>query len=153
MKLTNCSSRLVSMVRVAGLIAMSTSLQAQAPPRAATPAPEMVLVGCLRSGSNPSGVPSNVTYTLEPIETAPPAGGAELTRPKTGTRYTLTADSGVEFSSRVGQKVEITGHLKDLSADKPAESKPAEAKQPPQPGGAHNTFEVATLKVVAAKCP
>jgi hypothetical protein len=54
----------------------------------------------------------------------------------------------------VGHKVEISGHLKDLSAGKPAAKTAGEpASKPPEPGGAHNTFEVTALKMIAAACP
>lgn len=154
MAFTKGSTRARSMLGVAAMAAMTALPQAQAPPRAPAVAPEMMLVGCLRAGSNPSGIPHPITYTLEPIETTAPAAvaGTDLTRPKSGTRYTLTSEKTIEFASLVDQKVEITGRLKDLSADAPAATKPAD-KAPPQPGGAHNTFEVATLKPVAAKCP
>lgn len=132
-------------------------LHAQQPPQTpASPPPEMVITGCLKAGPNPSGVPDTTTYTLEPVEAAPtpsPAGAqADTMKPKTGTRYTLTAPSTAQFKPHVGHKVEITGHLAALSAPEAA-MKPDSQGKTPQPGGAHNTFEVANLKMVAATCP
>lgn len=133
----------------------SLPLAAVQPSPQPTPAP-MTITGCLRSGPNPSGVPDTITYTLEPIETAPTpspaASGVESMKAKTGTRYALTASQSVELKAHVGHKVELSGHLKDLSAaEKP--DKRDQPTPPPQRGGAHNTFEVVTLKMVAPKCP
>jgi hypothetical protein len=126
----------------------------QSPPTA--PAPKMALTGCLRAGPNPTGVPDTITYTLEIIETSPPASatGGELTRGKTPSRYTLTTGTSIELKPHVGHTVEITGHLKDLSSgDAAARVKRDPQAKTPQPGGAHNTFEVATLTMLAATCP
>ena len=126
----------------------------QLPPTA--PAPKMALTGCLRAGPNPSGVPDSTTYTLEIIETTSPATatGGELSRGKTPSRYTLTTGTAIELKPHVGHKVAITGHLKDLSSgDAAARVKQDPQAKAPQPGGAHNTFEVATLTMLAAACP
>ena len=134
----------------------SLPLAAQQPDKPAPPPTQMTIVGCLMSGPNPSGVPDTVTYTLEPIETAPAptrSGGApDTVKPKSGTRYSLTTTQSVELKAHVGHKVELTGHLKDLSRPDTTASRVPDTK-PPQRGGAHNTFEVASLKMVASKCP
>jgi hypothetical protein len=118
---------------------------------------EMTITGCLKSGPNPSGIPDPVTYTLEPIETAPAppspaAGAADAAKPKTPTRYTLASSPSIPLSAHVGHRVEVTGHLKDLSNPETRVDREPGTK-PPMPGGAHNTFEVATLKMVSPKCP
>ena len=140
-------------VVVAALGVAAQVLAGQTSQRPAVQPAQMTLSGCLKSGPNPSGVPEAVTYTLEPVE-APsvPVAATESARPKTGTRYTLTAPASIDLSAHVGHRVEISGHLKDLSAaGVPATRDPQEKL--PQPGGAHNTFEVSPLKRVAAKCP
>ena len=78
-----------------------------------------------------------------------------MAKPKSGTRYTLTAPASVQLQAHVGHKVEISGHLKELGAPKTGEAadRDAQAKPPAQPGGAHNTFEVASLRMVATTCP
>jgi len=135
---------------------VSLPLHAQQSPRTSTPPPEMIITGCLKAGPNPSGVPDTTTYTLEPVEAAPApshAGAqADAMKPKSGTRYTLTAASTAQFKPHVGHKVELTGHLKELSAPEPEAKTDPQAK-PPQLGGAHNTFEVASLKMIAPACP
>jgi len=136
----------------------SLSLAAQQPDRPAAPiAPaQTTIAGCLISGSNPSGVPDTVTYTLEPIEPAPalPKAGAapDTVKPKSGTLYSLTTTQSIDFKTHVGHKVELTGHLKDLSRPDATATRVPDTKSP-QPGGAHNTFEVASLKMVASDCP
>jgi hypothetical protein len=120
----------------------------------------MTIAGCLQASPNPSGVPDTTTYSLEPIEAVPtapapsagaPAGKTATPTGKTGTLYTLTSSAAVAFKPHVGHKVEISGHLKELSApDAKAAGEPA---LKPPPGGAHNTFEVTALKMVAAVCP
>ena len=136
----------------------SVSLAAQQPERSsATAEPaRMTIVGCLTSGPNPSGIPDPVTYTLEPIETAPavPAAGSvpDTVKPKSGTRYALTTTQSIELKAHVGHKVELTGHLKDLRGPDATAKRVPDAKTPP-PGGAHNTFEVQSLKMVARTCP
>ena len=103
-----------------------------------------------------SGVPDSITYTLETIETSSPAPaiGGELTRGKTASRYTLTTGTSIELKPHVGHKIEITGHLKDLSSrDADARVNRDSQAKAPQPGGAHNTFEVATVTMLAATCP
>ena len=143
---------------LAAVTAAMTATYAQAPSQSAasTPAP-MTVTGCLRASPNPSGVPDTTTYTLEPIETTAtaPASSTGVPAAKTVTRYTLTSDAAVAFKPHVGHKVEISGHLKDLSAGKPAAKTAGEpaSKSAPKPGGAHNTFEVTALKMVAAACP
>jgi hypothetical protein len=138
------------------LIASSVTGRQQATPRQPSPPAETTITGCLKSGPNPSGVPEPVTYTLEPIETtaAPPSAAATAAdvKPSSTKRYTLTSSRTIEFSSHVGHKVEITGHLKDLG--NPERTSPGDVqKKPPAQGGAHNTFEVAALKLLATKCP
>ncbi len=117
----------------------------------------MTIAGCLKASPNPSGVPDTTTYTLEPIEAvAPtaPASSTEAPAGKTATRYTLTSSAAIAFKPHVGHKVEISGHLKELSVGKPdAKAAGEPASKPPEPGGAHNTFEVTALKMVAAVCP
>ena len=131
---------------------------------APSPPAQMTIAGCLKASPNPSGVPDTTTYTLEPIEAVPaapasstgaPAGKTATPAGKTGTLYTLTSSAAIAFKPHVGHKVEISGHLKELSAGKPdakAAGEPA-SKPPEPPGGAHNTFEVTALKMVAAVCP
>lgn len=138
-------------------------------PGQSTPSPpaQMTIAGCLKASPNPSGVPDTTTYTLEPIEAVAPTApasstgalaGKTATRPpagKTATLYTLTSSAAIAFKPHVGHKVEISGHLKELSAGKPdakAAGEPA-SKPPEPPGGAHNTLEVTALKMVAAVCP
>ena len=145
------------------LVIAALPLQAQQPAPHGVPVqtPELVVIGCLKAGPNPSGVPDSTTYTLEPIETAPAPRSAaapaeaQIAKPKSGTRYTLTAPESVQLQAHVGHKVEISGHLKELDAPKTGETteRDPQAKPPAQPGGAHNTFEVASLRMVAPTCP
>jgi hypothetical protein len=149
------------------LVAVTGAMAGQVPGQSApSPPAQMTIAGCLKASPNPSGVPDTTTYTLEPIEAAPTApasstaapAGKTATRPpagKTATVYTLTSSAAIAFKPHVGHKVEISGHLKELSAGKPdakAAGEPA-SKPPEPPGGAHNTFEVTALKMVAAVCP
>jgi hypothetical protein len=124
---------------------------------ASSPPAHMTITGCLKASPNPTGVPDTITYTLEPIEVVPPTAPAPSSEPraaKTASRYTLTSSAAIAFKPHVGHKVEITGHLKDLSTGKPdAKAAGSAASKPPQPGGAHNTFEVTALKMVAVVCP
>ena len=106
------------------------------------------------------------TYTLEPIEAVAPtapasspgatAGKASSTGAPAGkiaTPYSLTSSAAIAFEPHVGHKVEISGHLKELSAGQPDAKAAGEPALKPPPGGAHNTLEVTALKMVAAVCP
>jgi hypothetical protein len=148
-------SQIVTMSGVVVVFGVATVL-AQAPAQPAPPPAHMTITGCLRAGPNPSGVPDTTTYTLEPVEIAPtpPAGAATTPVAKPPSRYTLTAGPSVQLKLHVGHKVELSGHLKDLSAPTAAtRPDPERMAKPPQPGGAHNTFEVTSLKMIAPACP
>jgi hypothetical protein len=146
---------------VATLAAMTGAMEAayaQVPGQSAPlPPAHMTITGCLKASPNPTGVPDTTTYTLEPIEGVAPTAPASSTGApagKTATRYTLTSSAAIVFKPHVGHKVEISGHLKELRAGKPdAKASGEPGSKPPEPGGAHNTFEVTGLKVVAAACP
>jgi hypothetical protein len=140
------------------VVGAKAAAYAQVAGQSSTSSPgHITIVGCLKASPNPSGVPDTTTYTLEPIEAVPPTAPASSTAApvdKTATRYTLTSSAAIAFEPHVGHKVEISGHLKDLSAKKPdAKAAGEPASKPPEPGGAHNTFEVTALKIVAAACP
>jgi hypothetical protein len=145
-------------VTTAAMAAASAQVPSQPAP---SPPPQMTIAGCLKASPNPSGVPDTTTYTLEPIEdVVPPApkskskSAAETPLPKTPTRYTLTSSAAIPFKEHVGHKVELRGHLKDLRSGKPdAKATGDPASKPPARGGAHHTFEVTALKMVAAACP
>lgn len=147
---------LLFIATVALLAAAPVAAQPPSAPRSSAIAPEMTITGCLRSGPNPGGVPEPVTYTLEPIVTtaapAPTGSVSDAAKAKTATRYTLTAEKTIDLSAHVGHTVELRGRLKDLSASPPDAQRDPPTPSP-KPGGAHNTFEVATLKMVAARCP
>jgi hypothetical protein len=157
MSIMTTAGKVVTAAAVVSITSLTPA--AQQPDRSAAPtAPaQMIIVGCLRSGPNPSGVPDTVTYTLEPIETAPaaskPGVAPDTGTPKSGTRYALTTTLSIELKAHVGHKVELTGHLKDLSRAASQTATRAPDTKPSQAGGAHNTFEVASLKMVASACP
>ena len=107
---------LASFAAVTG--AMAAAYGQVAGQSAPSPPAQMTIAGCLKASPNPSGVPDTTTYTLEPIEAVAPTAPASSTgarNDKTAIRYTLTSSAGIAFKPHVGYKVEISGHLKDLS--------------------------------------
>ena len=142
---------------LAAVIGAVAAAHAQVPGQSApSPPTHMTIAGCLKASPNPSGVPDTTTYTLEPIEavtlTAPVSSTGAPTG-KTAARYTLTSSAGIAFKPHVGHKVEISGQLKQLSAGTDAQASGEPASKAREPGGAHNTFEVTALKMVAVVCP
>lgn len=164
--------RLVVSLSLALGMAGAAVLAAQGP--AAAPPKPMTLTGCLRSTPNPdpagaAGKPPIYTLEVPPRDTMPMPGAATTATPSSPDRpaadatsaakpdvYTLTAGESIGLSRHVGHRVSVTGQLKDASATTPRTpaTDAADRERPaPKPGGAHNTFEVTMLKMIAADCP
>jgi hypothetical protein len=135
---------------------MPALLAAQAP---AADKP-MTLTGCLRSAPSAdprgsAGKPPIYTLEVMPAETVPPATATSSSSSSSGaagtresgavkpTTYTLVAAEKVGLANHIEHRVEVTGQLQP--AAKPG-------AQGSKPGGAHNTFEVTALKMIASQC-
>ena len=158
--------RAFALATLAAVTGAMAAAYGQVPGQSAPSPAQMTIAGCLKASPNPSGVPDMTTYTLEPIEAVAPtapasapgaaAGNASSTAATAGkiaTPYSLTSSAAIAFEPHVGHKVEINGHLKELSAGQPDAKAAGEPTLKPSPGGAHNTLEVTALKMVAAVCP
>jgi hypothetical protein len=114
-----------------------------------------VLTGCLRSSGADTAVagPSGRLYTLEVVE--PPAKPSTTattgTTPPVATKttYSLSAPESVGLAKHADHQVQLTGALQT-----PEPAKTTGSPTPPtaKPGGAHRTFEVTGLKMIAPKC-
>jgi hypothetical protein len=138
----------------------SVSGQQKPSTESAQPA-ETLLTGCLKSHGADTAIagPSGRLYTLEVIEVVKPTGTTTSTPTGTPpaastTTYSLDNVGKVELEKHAGHQVQLTGRLQAPS--KAATSTPAApAGAPaakPSPGGAHRTFHVTGLKMIAAKC-
>ena len=143
--------RILNVCLVLLLLAPSSAL-AQQPD--VDKAPMTLLTGCLRSSGADTAVagPSGRIYTLEVSETPPVSGTTTGTTPPVAskTTYSLSAAESVGLAKHVDHEVQLTGRLQTPTA--PAASSGASPAAQPKAGGAHRTFEVTALKMVAAKC-
>jgi hypothetical protein len=137
---------------------LSVALVSDAPLQ--TPAtekpPVTVLTGCLKSSGADTAIagPSGRLYTLEVVEPPPQTAASSTSAAApvaSKTRYSLSAAESVGLAKHVDHEVRLTGSLQAPSPSTAA--KPgAPAKDAPKPGGAHRTFEVTALEMIAAKC-
>jgi hypothetical protein len=147
--------RILTTCGIAIVLAHSPALSQQPVPTEAPPI--TVLTGCLRSSGADTAVagPSGRLYTLEVTETpAPPATTTTTgsTAPVASkTSYSLSVPTGIDLEQHADHQVELTGRLQ-APAPTPASRPGATPAQQPKPGGAHRTFEVKELKMIAAKC-
>ena len=124
--------------------------------------PETMLTGCLKSHGADTAVagPSGRLYTLEVAETAKPSGPTTSTPAGTPpgvstTTYSLDNVGKVPLDKHADHQVQLTGRLQapspaaEKSAAKPPSGAPATKAEP---GGAHRTFHVTGLKMIAPKC-
>jgi hypothetical protein len=147
----------------AALIAPATAAVGQQKPATELAAqPETVLTGCLRSHGADTAVagPSGRLYTLEVVErtkvseptTSTPAGTPAGV---STTTYSLDNVGKVPLEKHADHQVELTGRMQapspaaEKSAAKPPTGAPATKAEP---GGAHRTFHVTGLKMIAPKC-
>jgi hypothetical protein len=150
--------------------AVAVSAADAAPPQAKPhEADSIVLSGCLiqSRADTTTADPKGVIYTLDVAETEPekpaaPATSASGTAARAAavakTRYALSTEEAVDFAKHVGHHVELTGRVLERLQTGKAPSNtgkpPAAVATPkPLPGAAHRMFQVATLKMIAAKCP
>lgn len=164
--------RVLSLIGAAALLGTVVAAQTPAgqPPaktgEMATPS-AMTISGCLKGATNPTLEMKGTIYTLQPIEKAAapsPSAATGTARPaataaaapatsKTGSTYTLVAAEAIGLDKHVGHLVELTGQLSTPPPSPARTPGEAQTQKPPAPGGAHNTFEVSALKMVAASCP
>lgn len=142
-------------------LAAQSNVFAQQPASADKPA-VTILTGCLRSSGADTAIagPSGRLYTLEVIE--PPAKPEATTT--TGstppvaskTTYSLSAAESLGLEKHADHEVQLTGTLQTpaTTGTGTGTGKPGTTTSAPQPkpGGAHRTFEVTALKMVAPKC-
>jgi hypothetical protein len=123
------------------------------------PAPEQkppvtLLTGCLVSSGADTAVagPSGRLYTLEVLEApSQPSPSATGTTPPVAskTTYSLSAPESLNLAKHDGHEVQLTG---SLQAPAPQATPGTGGATTSKPGGAHRTFNVTALKMVAAKC-
>ena len=140
---------------VFSLLVSAGSVLAQQPAAADKP-PTMMLTGCLRSSGADTAIagPTGRLYTLEVMEApATPAPGATTSSAPSvtsKTTYSLSAPESVGLAKHADHEVQLTGRLQAPAAPPAKQASPSES--PSKPGGAHRTFEVTALKMIAAKC-
>jgi hypothetical protein len=126
------------------------------------PPADTILTGCLRSSGADVAVagPSGRLYTLEVTEAAKPSTEATAAGATTGSgskvTYSLSVPSSIDLEKHADHEVQLTGRLQPPSTPRPPAGSPtttAAPSQKPQPGGAHRTFQVASIKMISAKCP
>jgi hypothetical protein len=139
-----------------------TALDQQKPAADSAQPPETMLTGCLKSHGADTAVagPGGRLYTLEVVETVKPAGPTTSTPTGTPaaastTTYSLDNVGKVALEKHADHQVQLTGRMQ-------APSKAAQTSAPgtppgappakPVPGGAHRTFHVTGLKMIAPKC-
>lgn len=134
---------------------------AQQPPAEPTRQPETTLTGCLKSHGADTAIagPSGRLYTLEVVETV--EAPAATTSTPAGTpapgastvTYSLSNEGKIDLEKHADHQVQLTGRMQAPSpaAQKKA-AQPGAPATPPEPGGAHRTFHVTGLKMIAAKC-
>ena len=148
--------------------AFGMSAAQSAPPQAKPPAANpTVLSGCLLQSraDTTTADAKGVIYTLDVAEGATQrpgtpvmssGGAAARSAAVAKTRYALSTEAAVDFARHVGHHVELTGQvLERLHTVNPSASQPSAtvATPKPLPGAAHRMFQVATLKMIAPKCP
>ena len=147
----------ITITSLVSLLLVAAPAQAQQPAAQEKP-PTTVLTGCLKSSGADTAVagPSGRIYTLEVTEAPPAAAAATATATSnppvaSKTTYSLSAAESLGLAKHVEHEVELTGRLQAPAATTttPAATTPA---SPPKAGGAHRTFEVSAVKMVAVKC-
>jgi len=151
-------------------VALSAAAVAQTPKTGGEP---MTLTGCLVSTPNPDPAGAVGKPPIYTMEVVPPATGPAPTTSTTSsspgasgrsssttavkpTVYTLTATESVDLAKHVNHRIEVTGQLEygqsGAMTRQPSTSSATPVEQESKAGGAHNTFKVASLKMVAADC-
>ena len=147
-------THIASLAIVLGL-AVGTATVSGQQPSDSEKQPVTVLTGCLRSSGADTAIagPSGRLYTLEVVEppAKPGATSTGSTPPVASkTTYSLSAAESVGLAKHVDHEVQLTGRLQAPSTD--ASSTATSSASQSKPGGAHRTFQVTALKMVAAKC-
>lgn len=143
-----------SAILIALLFTTSPLLAQQ--PAATEPQPVTMLTGCLRSSGADTAVagPEGRLYTLEVTDapTKPDATTTTGATPPVATKttYSLAAPASVGLAKHDGHEVQLTGSLQAPST--PASASGTGKTPAPKPGGAHRTFNVTALKMIADKC-
>ena len=124
--------------------------------------PETVLTGCLKSHGADTAIagPDGRLYTLEVVETVKPAGPTTSTPTGTPaststTTYSLDNVGKVELEKHADHQVQLTGRMQAPSKAAQTSAPGAPSGTPaarPAAGGAHRTFHVTGLKMIAPKC-
>jgi hypothetical protein len=140
----------------------TSALEHQKPAVDAAQPPETVLTGCLKSHGADTAIagPSGRLYTLEVVEAVKPVGPTTSTPTGTPpgastTTYSLDNVGKVALEKHADHQVQLTGRMQAPSkaAQASAPGSPTGASEAtPTPGGAHRTFHVTGLKMIAAKC-
>lgn len=141
------------------LLILSITLLCASLVAAQQPAPEQkppvtLLTGCLVSSGADTAVagPSGRLYTLEVLELpAQPATSTAGAPPPVAskTTYSLSAPESLDLAKHDGHEVQLTG---SLQAPTPQAKPGVEGGTTSKPGGAHRTFNVTALKMIASKC-
>ena len=110
----------------------------------AAPTPSVGEPGSTANPASPTynrpGASSDATGSVARPDTA--------TVTRTGTRYSLEGDSGVDFAPHVGHTVEVTGQLDRGSSASSGAQRPADSPPVPVP-----TMRVQKLRHLSSACP
>jgi hypothetical protein len=136
-------------VALASAFVAGVAASAQTPRPTGTPAPVVVLIGCveLMTPVTPSNPAAPVVPTYKIMDVQP--GGTGQKPMTLATEYHIVGPDSIAFGRFQNQRVELTGSISAAPAQAPA-SPPGRGQrtQTPLP----STFTVTALKVVSTEC-
>ena len=139
----------MAIVAIASALVAGAAASAQTPRPAATPAPVVVLTGCveLMTPVTPSNPAAPVVPTYKIMDVQP--GGTGQKPMTLAAEYHIVGPDSIVFGRFQNQRVELTGSISAAPAQAPA-SPPGRGQraQTPLP----STFTVTALKVVSTEC-
>ena len=139
----------------------ASAIEQQKPSPESAELPETVLTGCLKSHGADTAIagPGGRLYTLKEVETVKPAGPTTSTPTgtpaATSTTYSLDNVGKVALEKHADHQVQLTGRMQAPSKAAQTSASGAPSGTPaarPAAGGAHRTFHVTGLKMIAPKC-
>jgi hypothetical protein len=139
----------ITVVALASALVAGAAASAQTPRATATPAPVVVLIGCveLMTPVTPTNPATRVVPTYKIMDVQP--GGTGQKPMTLAAEYHIVGPDSIVFGKFENQRVEVTGSIT---------AAPAQAPTPPPGRGQRaqtplpSTFTVTALKVVSTEC-
>ena len=135
----------ITVVAFASALVAGAAVSAQTPRPTATPAPVVVLIGCveLMKPVTPSNSAAPVVPTYKIMDVQP--GGAGQKPMTLAAEYHIVGPDSIAFAKFENQRVELTGSISAAPAQTPARRQRAQTPS-------LSTFTVTALKVVSTEC-